>query len=272
MTLTKIVLSMAILLTFPFCPLSAQTNPTDSSVPSTPKVDTVTPSDNGNYLSDRIKLRVALRVLRVNLTGQSKVGLPACARANTVLKGIGSLAIDGKTLPAFIVSEIPSGDGTNTVSGPLNRCSDSTALVVVDDVVALEQADLVSIPVSRYGLTYGALLVPFKYHLAGSREFTGNASLGGYLGYRHSSQAQGLEMKWVAFFGATNVSVSQTSNGQTSNLNLAGVTYGVGLIGNVKNAFQLGVIFGADRVSNSAGYKENGKPWIAISLGYDFSN
>jgi hypothetical protein len=46
----------------------------------------------------------------------------------------------------------------------------------------------------------------------------------------------------------------------------------VALLGTVKDTFQLGVVLGADRVNRNVRYVNNNKPWIAFSLGFDFSN
>jgi len=40
----------------------------------------------------------------------------------------------------------------------------------------------------------------------------------------------------------------------------------------VKGAFQMGVVVGADRVNKNAGYEDNGKTWLAVELGFAFSN
>ena len=53
---------------------------------------------------------------------------------------------------------------------------------------------------------------------------------------------------------------------------LTGVSYGIGILGTVKQNFHMGLVLGADRVNKSSGYVNNGKPWLAASLGFNFSN
>jgi hypothetical protein len=75
----------------------------------------------------------------------------------------------------------------------------------------------------------------------------------------------------VGFLGGAGVSVEQNIDSEKKMQTLAGVSYGLGVIGSIKNEFQLGVIVGADRVSNNANYGNNGKWWIALGIGFSFS-
>jgi hypothetical protein len=170
-------------------------------------------------------------------------------------------------LPAFRVRD---------VSDPPNqtkrcRCTSDNE-VKEGDIVVIPKNVLSGTPPSRIGLSYGTLLVPYKYHLEGSKNFTGNATVGGYIGYRHYLDLIGLEMQYVCFLGAAPISVDITdANGETSSQTLFGVSYGVGILGKVKNSFNIGAVFGADKVNDSTNYISNGKPWIAVEIGYSFS-
>jgi hypothetical protein len=143
--------------------------------------------------------------------------------------------------------------------------SDSVNVTLRISKDALERS-----PPNRYGLTYGAIAVPFKYHLTGAKELTGSATVGPYLGYRTDRGGLGYGVSFIGFLGASNIAVTTTQNGQSNSSNLAGFSYGVGAIGSVKGNFQLGGVLGFDRVSANAGYQYNGKPWIALELGYSF--
>lgn len=228
-------------------------------------------SDKTNYQGDRVKFQYARSVSKVDMTKEDKPVTHACAPAFTTLRGIGTLSVvkeDGTkiTAPAFVV----------TLVGPVGNndvCGKDVVKVKLEDVVVIAQSDIDSMPPDRYGLTFGTLIVPFKYHLGGSESFTGSASVGGYLGYRQEKSGfWGLDVQYVAFMGASNVPVSKTTNGTTTTENMFGVSYGIGILGTVKDSFHMGIILGADRVNSSADYIDNGKPWIAVELGYSFSN
>ncbi len=127
-------------------------------------------------------------------------------------------------------------------------------------------------PPNRYGLTYGLLAVPFKYHLSGAKDFTGSGTVGPYVGYRTQNSGFGYGISYILFLGGSNISVTQASNGNApaTTQNLAGFSYGVGAIATIKGHFQLGGVLGFDRVSSNANFQYQGKPWIALELGYSF--
>jgi hypothetical protein len=113
--------------------------------------------------------------------------------------------------------------------------------------------------------------VPFKFHVTGGKDFTGSATVGPYLGYRADPEGTlGFGVAFVGFLGAANIAVPEKVNNSASTQNLAGFSWGFGIIGTVKGNFQLGGVIGFDRVSANAGYEYNGKPWVALELGYSF--
>jgi hypothetical protein len=120
------------------------------------------------------------------------------------------------------------------------------------------------------GITYGMLVIPFKYQLAGDKQFVGNASLGGYLGYRFDFMHKflGVTATPIAFMGGSSISVKDANNTDTKNL--AGFSAGLGLIGTLQGSFQAGVVLGWDWVGQNEGYQYNGKPWIAMQIGWAF--
>jgi hypothetical protein len=225
-------------------------------------------SDKDNYLADRVKFQYATAVAIVDMTanGPDKPVTNGCAPAFTTFKGIGRLKIGSEEHPAFVVSFVAPDEG--------GRCAKAAGtLVKVNDVVVVRRAAMVGTPPDRYGLTYGTLLVPYKMQLQGDRGLSGKASLGGYLGFRQDrSGITGLALQYVVFAGASSISVAQNVDGVPITQDLTGLSYGVAILGTVKDSFQLGVVVGADRVNRSANYANNNKPWIALSLGFDFSN
>jgi hypothetical protein len=83
----------------------------------------------------------------------------------------------------------------------------------------------------------------------------------------------GVGITPILFVGASNISVPSTgSNGQSSSQNLFGVSYGTGLVWSLKHSFQIGLVGGADRVSSTAKYQYNSKPWVALEIGFSFLN
>ncbi len=123
----------------------------------------------------------------------------------------------------------------------------------------------------RTGWDFGTLAVPFKIQLSKSHAFTGSGTVGGYLGYRMPFGDMALKLTPVIFGGASNISTSATTGGTTTSQTVAGLSYGFGIIGKIKDSFQIGLVVGADHVDSAQPYKYNDKPWISFGLGYSFS-
>lgn len=250
-------------------PAWAQAPAAPAPAASAAPIATVTPpSDRDNYLSDRVKFQYATSVSVVKMTaaGTDKPVSEACAPAFTTFKGVGKLRVGNEELPAFLITFVASDRG--------NRCKDSgLPLVRADDMVVVRSSLLTATPPDRYGLTYGTLIVPYKMQLKGDRGTSGSASLGGYLGWRQDrSGITGLALQYVFFAGGASIPVVQNVDGQPVNQDVTGLSYGVALLGTVKDTFQLGLVLGADRVNRNVKYANNNKPWVAFSLGFDFSN
>ena len=231
------------------------------SIAAAPTVAESAPANDAtNYLSDRIKWSFSTSAKKVDMQSPTHNLSDVCIPGFTSLKGIGKLKVGSEILPAFTVESV----GTAPCTG--NK-------VATNDVVVIQPEVFSSTPPDRYGLTYGTLLVPFKYQAKGSKDFTGSTSLGGYLGFRQDrSGYTGLALQYVAFLGGTIIQVPTTTGTTTTNQDRGGISYGLGILGTVKDSFHMGLVVGADHVSPSAGYVNNNKPWVAVSLGFSFSN
>lgn len=235
----------------------------DPPKPNAPDVKYATPgADQADFLGDRINYDFALEAHKVQLGQDGGRKTPACIKAGTSLKGRGKVLQNGEPLLAFRVSAPPPGGA--------GGCDPKLGALAEGDVVLIDPKVLQQLPPNRFGLSYGTLLVPYKYQIKGDKSLSGGASLGGYLGYREAFS--GYSSRFVVFGGVTKVDVPKTSDGQTQIESVAGLSYGVGWLGTVKDSFQLGLVIGADRVGKSAAYVNNGKTWLALSLGFPFSN
>jgi len=225
------------------------------------------PNDNNNYLGDKISFPVNITVKDNNKE--------YCIPAGTTLWGLGAADTNGGIYVYMKKTPKKNCDGLSiTDSTPVPK-TDSTPLAKtvapINSKLSIDKATLTNPLPNRFGLTYGALVVPFKYHLAGSKEFKGESAIGPYLGYRFDENSYGFGVKAILFAGGSTVAVSQTVDGNKTTQSLACFSYGLGFIGQIKNDFQLGIIFGSDRVGESAKYEDNGKVWVAVALGFSFS-
>lgn len=282
------------------------------------------PNDQNKYLGDRIIFKDErygfARSAVVDSAGHAVVDAtthavkykedPVCIPGGTYLRGIGT---DGNGELLFVAdcdwkSYLHLGDLGSGIcqvnsyfcdcqSKPdYERCLAGTktrddrdkytgpALVKSGTAIRLDTTGLDKAPPNRYGLTYGGLVVPFKFQLTGKKEVKPGATAAPYLGYRFGLESRGIELDAVGFAGIANVEGSKDkttqSTDQQGNTNtttksdstqLAAFSYGFGLIGVIKGGFQFGAVLGFDHVGNGQGYKYNDKPWLALEIGYSWT-
>lgn len=114
--------------------------------------------------------------------------------------------------------------------------------------------------------------MPFKYHLSGSKDFKGAGTVGPYVGYKTQSSNWAAGVELIGFAGLSSVQSERTEDGKQVKESLAAFSYGFGAIGRIRDKFQVGVVLGQDRVGKSSVYADNGKWWLALSVGYAFAN
>jgi hypothetical protein len=145
----------------------------------------------------------------------------------------------------------------------------NTEIATPDDVVIFSEKELLSAPPYTYGLAYGLLYIPFKFHPGNPKDISTGSSVGGYVGYKHVWGSS--ELNYIIFAGLTSISVQQSNNNTTNNQNITGFSGGSGVLLNLGGSFHGGLVYGWDYVSSSANYTYNGKPWFAIEFGFDFT-
>lgn len=216
------------------------------------------PNDNNNFIGDRVIYPVDMKITIKDVRHPNIK--TACLPAETPLRAIGMTS----TSSLIYVLSVRSAYVSSCDPSPLKISS--TAEIEVD--AASEN----KVRFERLGITYGALAVPFKYHLKGSKSFEGGGTVAPYLGYRFDRSSFGFGIKVIGFLGLSVINVNQNINGEQKSQSLAGFSYGLGVLGQAKNEFQVGMVVGADRVSDSSNYPDNGKLWVAIAIGYSFAN
>jgi hypothetical protein len=191
-----------------------------------------------------------------------------CLPPRTRLRGMSQLTAAGVLVR--LRDEPSAKDPDYWCRGKLIKQADLVA--VYPETLIVSKVDVDAVPANISGLSYGVLVVPFKYHIRGSKEFKGSGSVGPYAGYKTESGNWAASVEFVGFLGLTNVAVERNIDGKPITDNVSGISYGGGMIGRITDKFQVGLLLGADRVGKSVNYVDNGKLWIAVSVGYAFSN
>lgn len=248
---------------------------------STPR----TASSGEDFTGDRLVLKSNIyQLIRLHDNSANWIALRGTilrvTQDQTVGNGTGDLLVTVDTVPC-IIQQLEGRlsarrDRTHMGVGGLIDCPTDEKMikqmVEVGDVYKIPKDVLVQYGYFRSGWVYGALLVPYKYHLD-DKSFSSATTIGPYLGYRMGGL--GVETAFIGSFGLSSLSVANPSgSGDTSTIQ--GFSAAIGLIGGVSKStgpMRFGIMFGKDWAgSNSAvPYKHEGKTWVAVQIGFSFS-
>ena len=120
-----------------------------------------------------------------------------------------------------------------------------------------------------FGWTYGVLTAPYKFQFS-DRSFGSSATVGPYIG--RVLEWSNSSAKWVLSAGLTSVPIATTQVGSTATTNRAALSFSTGLLWTLNKEFELGFLVGSDVVGPNSQYQYNGKPWLALDIGYKFGN
>lgn len=122
----------------------------------------------------------------------------------------------------------------------------------------------------RSGITFGALVVPFKYRL-GAKELVSSSAIAPYIGFR-TAWLQGFGMTFTPILAAGLSLVPVTDAGTSTTATKSAYTFAAGLrlTSSKSESFSAGLILGRDFLNkvDKAGDKNADKPWVSFYLGY----
>ncbi len=111
-------------------------------------------------------------------------------------------------------------------------------------------------------IVHGTLAVPFKYR-NNTQQVTGDGTIGYYAGISFHNR------RWsyapILAGGVSNVKVV-TDGAEKDEF---GITVTTGMLVTFRDKFQIGVVAGVDRISDST-WEHNGKLWTSFMIGYQF--
>jgi hypothetical protein len=190
-----------------------------------------------------------------------------CAPAGT--KGVVNNETDDAVY--ITISSLPPQEGlmnTKLDTAALSLCVD-TDRVKVSNQYVLPKATLAKHSFVRTGVSFGGLVIPFKYRVGKEKELVSSPAIAPFVGFRTAwFQTFGLTFTPVAAAGLSLVPVAD-SNGQTSNRAAYTVAIGIRLTSNKNDKFQAGVLYGRDFLNknDAANDPKLLKPWISVYLG-----
>jgi hypothetical protein len=184
---------------------------------------------------------------------------------------------DGKTLlkansssPAAAKSENENGaDANNGVAA-----DDTTTLVQMRNEYTISATQLGKYGNFRQGFTWGGLTIPYKFELK-DHSFQATPSVASYAGYE--SWLAGVSYAIVGALGlggSSQANQSTATTPTTTSPNSGGTkalyTAGVGFVFTLGATFKGGILTGKDWAGSGAGYKYEGRTWLALTLGAGF--
>ena len=153
----------------------------------------------------------------------------------------------------------------------LSAISACASAGMVNDYTAykIETARLMEHPNRRTGVMFGALVVPFKFHLGGENKLSASSTIAPYVGFRGPAPF-GLTFTPVVSAGLGLVPVNNATTDETDTKSAFSVALGVLLTHSKNDKFNAGVLFGKDFLSKSdrAGDDTVDEVWFSIYAGY----
>ncbi|WP_296944830.1 hypothetical protein [uncultured Massilia sp.] len=120
------------------------------------------------------------------------------------------------------------------------------------------------------GIAYGALIVPFKFHLGNDKKLSASSTIAPYLGIRwRGLQYLGAEATPIFSAGLGLVPVSDAASGKTETKAAFSTAIGV-TVSSIKSMdFNAGFLFGKDFVNRAERGTDAAvnKPWISVWVG-----
>jgi hypothetical protein len=248
--------------------LAAEAPPAEGAAEPVESADASFPADEDSYNGDLLKLRVTVGAFR-QVDADGRV---FCAPKGSVLtvsdedEGVLSVRFkkvpkDDNPKPTRLIEENPTGEA-------LKACS---AASLVNDFTQYEidRATLLKYDFRRTGVTFGALVVPFKFYLSGERKITASSTIAPYLGFRGPS-VFGLTLTPVVSAGLGLVPVTDPNSGETETKSALSTAIGLVLTSTKNDAFNAGVVIGRDFLSRSdeASDPNVDEPWFSLYVGY----
>ena len=137
----------------------------------------------------------------------------------------------------------------------------------------------------RRGYAYGALTMPYKY-FPGEKSFVTSVPIGAYMGWRSGQAGSGLTTAVAITLSSVKANTVDPTKldaaGKptiTGEADVAALSTAIGVMFDVLKSpagkpFKAGLFIGRDVVNSdpTVSYRFNRKTWIAIQLGYDFTD
>ena len=142
----------------------------------------------------------------------------------------------------------------------------------------VKASDLIALGADRTGWAYGVLALPYKFHFD-DKSFGSGVSIGPYFGRRWGTPGSAYMLAVAATIGSVKGEVRDAQGNITGTPDLQAFSLALGYMYDIAKGvdtrpFKIGFFVGADVVGsdNVVKYKHNKKPWMALQIGFDFTD
>ena len=134
----------------------------------------------------------------------------------------------------------------------------------------IAKSDFNHLDYKRSGVSFGALVVPFKFRLGKSKELVSSSTVAPFLGFRTAWLTFGLTFTPVIAAGLSVVPVADSTSGATESKSAYTFAAGFRLTSTKNDQFNAGLLFGHDFLNKSDRQQDPSvaKPWLSFYLGY----
>ena len=200
-----------------------------------------------------------LRVLREATDGTLYVQfyeIPQRAETARTLRGqnVTQAALDACPDPKKTADPQPAKPSSTPDPQPAKPSTTSKSYVRVNlhTTYQINKAELQNFGFKRSGITFGMLIVPFKFRLGGDRAVTPSSSIAPYVGFRtHRAQGFGLTFTPILAAGLGMVPITDPAENKTVPKPALTLATGLVMTSSKNEKFNAGLVFGKDVLSKS---------------------
>jgi len=223
------------------------------------------PTDGGSLEGDHIRLVTTITGFKAVSEGDTNKALCAPAGARlSVSKLVGT-----DLHVRFLTIEDAPWYATKPDPEALAMCPADKRVKLYTDY-KITATTITNVDYKRSGVTFGGLVVPFKFRLGKSKELVSSATIAPYVGFRTASSIFGLYFTPVLAAGLSTVPVADIANSTTATKTAYTVAAGIKLSSTKNENFNAGLLIGHDYLNKADRLSDPNvsKPWISLYLGY----
>jgi hypothetical protein len=169
---------------------------------------------------------------------------------------------DGKTLSVRFTKLKTKSDGS--------LISDIKNPIVLNKQYTIERNTFLRYDCGHSGVTFGGLVVPFKFYLSGDNKIAASSTVAPYIGYSNYSTVPGLIVTPIFSAGLGLVSVANPTSNATETKPAFSTALGFKVTSIKNQNFNAGILVGKDFLSKAD--RDNdpvvSKLWLSFYVGY----